>query len=106
MNTKIIFKSLLVVAALSLTTSLSAHESEAKQVNYTSNYDNVNSLNTKLVEAKKAVSNFKRLKTIKTHRQAQWAVNKLHAYTSPYFAYEKNKLQRQIDIVLKYNTLK
>ncbi|WP_256025993.1 fibrinogen-binding protein, partial [Staphylococcus aureus] len=56
----------------------------------------------KVVDAQNAVNFFKRPSTVATHRKAQRAVNLIHFQHS----YEKQKLQRQIDLVLKYNTLK
>ncbi|MDT4130994.1 complement convertase inhibitor Ecb, partial [Staphylococcus aureus] len=56
----------------------------------------------KVMDAQKAVNLFKRTRTVATHRKAQRAVNLIHFQHS----YEKKKLQRQIDLVLKYNTLK
>ncbi|EHJ06938.1 hypothetical protein SS7213T_11865, partial [Staphylococcus simiae CCM 7213 = CCUG 51256] len=53
-------------------------------------------------EAKKTVAEFQRKRTIATHRKAQRAVNLIHFD----YKYEKKKLQKQIDIVLKYNILK
>nr|WFO08531.1 fibrinogen-binding protein [Staphylococcus aureus] len=78
-------KSILSLAAVSLTVSMFASESNAQ----TKNYDK--QAYKKVVDAQKAVNLFKRTRTIATHRKAQKAVNLIHVENS----YEKKKLQRQ-----------
>lgn len=106
MKNKFIVKLLITVATIGVTLPFIGAESEAQHVSQLSYYDDSSSLNAKLADAKTKVNNFKRLKSIKSHREAQKAVNKVHAHTSQYYAYEKKKLQKQIDIVLKYNILR
>ncbi|UMT81621.1 fibrinogen-binding protein [Staphylococcus roterodami] len=106
MKKNFIGKSILSVAAVSLTVSMFAGESHAQTKNV-KNYDQYQTnfkkqVNKKVVDAEKAVNLFKRTRTVATHRKAQRAVNLIHFQHS----YEKKKLQRQIDLVLKYNTLK
>ncbi|MBE5663215.1 fibrinogen-binding protein [Staphylococcus sp. SS60] len=106
MKKNFIGKSILSVAAVSLTVSMFAGESHA-QTKSVKNYDQYQTnfkkqVNKKVVDAQKAVNLFKRTRTVATHRKAQRAVNLIHFQHS----YEKKKLQRQIDLVLKYNTLK
>ncbi|MCS5349658.1 fibrinogen-binding protein [Staphylococcus aureus] len=106
MKKNFIGKSILSVAAVSLTVSMFAGESHAQTKNV-ENYDQYQTnfkkqVNKKVMDAQKAVNLFKRTRTVATHRKAQRAVNLIHFQHS----YEKKKLQRQIDLVLKYNTLK
>ncbi|HEG9795423.1 TPA: fibrinogen-binding protein [Staphylococcus aureus] len=105
MKKNFIGKSILSIAAISLTVSTFAGESHAQTKNaetvkkyneYQTNFKK--QVNKKVVDAQKA----KRTRTVATHRKAQRAVNLIHFQHS----YEKKKLQRQIDLVLKYNTLK
>ncbi|WP_348699318.1 fibrinogen-binding protein [Staphylococcus aureus] len=105
MKKNFIGKSILSLAAVSLTVPMFASESNA-QTNV-KNYDQYQinfqkQAYKKVVDAQKAVNLFKRTRTIATHRKAQKAVNLIHVENS----YEKKKLQRQINLVLKYNTLK
>ncbi|HDC8273496.1 TPA: fibrinogen-binding protein [Staphylococcus aureus] len=105
MKNNFIGKSILSIAAISLTVSTFAGESHAqtkaeKYNEYQTNFKK--QVNKKVVDAQKAVNLFKRTRTVATHRKAQRAVNLIHFQHS----YEKKKLQRQIDLVLKYNTLK
>ncbi|WP_187396627.1 fibrinogen-binding protein [Staphylococcus aureus] len=106
MKKNFIGKSILSIAAISLTVSTFAGESHAqtkkveKYNEYQTNFKK--QVNKKVMDAQKAVNLFKRTRTVATHRKAQRAVNLIHFQHS----YEKKKLQRQIDLVLKYNTLK
>ncbi|ORO20213.1 fibrinogen-binding protein [Staphylococcus aureus] len=109
MKKNFIGKSILSIDAISLTVSTFAGESHAQTKNaetvkkyneYQTNFKK--QVNKKVVDAQKAVNLFKRTRTVATHRKAQRAVNLIHFQHS----YEKKKLQRQIDLVLKYNTLK
>ncbi|HCV9139817.1 fibrinogen-binding protein [Staphylococcus aureus] len=109
MKKNFIGKSILSIAAISLTVSTFAGESHAQTKNaetvkkyneYQTNFKK--QVNKKVVDAQKAVNLFKRTRTVATHRKAQRAVNLIHFQ----YSYEKKKLQRQIDLVLKYNTLK
>ncbi|HDG8499795.1 TPA: fibrinogen-binding protein [Staphylococcus aureus] len=86
MKKNFIGKSILSLAAVSLTVSMFASESNA-QTNV-KNYDQYQ-INFQKQAYKKVVD-------------AQKAVNLIHVENS----YEKKKLQRQINLVLKYNTLK
>ncbi|MBU6651893.1 fibrinogen-binding protein [Staphylococcus aureus] len=95
MKKNFIGKSILSIAAISLTVSTFAGESHAqtkveKYNEYQTNFKK--QVNKKVMDAQKAVNLFKRTRT----------VNLIHFQHS----YEKKKLQRQIDLVLKYNTLK
>ncbi len=105
MKKNFIGKSILSIAAISLTVSTFAGESHAqtkveKYNEYQTNFKK--QVNKKVMDAQKAVNLFKRTRTVATHRKTQRAVNLIHFQHS----YEKKKLQRQIDLVLKYNTLK
>ncbi|CDR26842.1 fibrinogen-binding protein [Staphylococcus schweitzeri] len=109
MKKNFIGKSILSLAAVSLTVSMFAGESHAQTKNveavkkyneYQANFKK--QVNKKVADAQKAVNLFKRTRTVTTHRKAQRAVNLIHFEQS----YEKKKLQRQINLVLKYNTLK
>ncbi|SCS41164.1 fibrinogen-binding protein [Staphylococcus caeli] len=105
MKNNYITKVVLSVALLGLTTTAVEAAVDAKQTTPVK-YDTVQSLDAKVIEAKKAVNTFKKTRTIKTHRAAQKAVNKIHGHVSGHYAHEKQKLQKQINIVLKYNKLK
>ncbi|MBO1198586.1 fibrinogen-binding protein [Staphylococcus simiae] len=97
-------KAILSATIIGISTTIFSNISQAQQQpqynSYANNYHN-NTL-IKLSEAKKAVAEFQRKRTIATHRKAQRAVNLVHFD----YKYEKKKLQKQIDIVLKYNILK
>ncbi|HCY8932766.1 TPA: fibrinogen-binding protein [Staphylococcus aureus] len=86
MKKNFIGKSILSIAAISLTVSTFAGESHAQ---------------TKVEKYNEYQTNFKK-QVNKKVMDAQKAVNLIHFQHS----YEKKKLQRQIDLVLKYNTLK
>ncbi|HDH1133319.1 fibrinogen-binding protein [Staphylococcus aureus] len=86
MKKNFIGKSILSIAAISLTVSTFAGESHAQ---------------TKAEKYNEYQTNFKK-QVNKKVVDAQKAVNLIHFQHS----YEKKKLQRQIDLVLKYNTLK
>ncbi|HCX0176527.1 TPA: fibrinogen-binding protein [Staphylococcus aureus] len=90
MKKNFIGKSILSIAAISLTVSTFAGESHAQ----TKNAETVKKYNEYQTNFKKQVN--------KKVVDAQKAVNLIHFQHS----YEKKKLQRQIDLVLKYNTLK
>ncbi|WP_436862219.1 fibrinogen-binding protein [Staphylococcus caeli] len=105
MKNNYIAKVVLSLAVLGLTTTVVESAADAKQAS-TVKYDTVQSLDAKVVEAQKAVNTFKKTRTIKTHRAAQKAVNKIHGHVSGHYALEKQKLQKQINIVLKYNKIK
>lgn len=100
-----IAKVVLSLAVLGLTTTVVEAGVDAKQAS-AAQYDTAQSLNAKVAEAQKAVNTFKKTRTIKTHRAAQKAVNKIHGHASKSYAIEKQKLQKQINIVLKYNKIK
>lgn len=105
MKNNYISKIVLSLAVLGFTTYITQEDTQAKQVTQVE-YDSIESLNVKVMEAEKAVNKFKQTKTIKSHRIAQKAVNKIHSHASRYYAIEKQKLQKQINIVLKYNEIK
>ncbi|HHE7642826.1 TPA: fibrinogen-binding protein, partial [Staphylococcus aureus] len=95
MKKNFIGKSILSIAAISLTVSTFAGESHAqtkveKYNEYQTNFKK--QVNKKVMDAQKAVNLFKRTRTVATHRKAQRAVNLIHFQHS----YEKKKLQRQI----------
>lgn len=85
MKKNFIGKSILSIAAISLTVSTFAGESHAQTKNaetvkkyneYQTNFKK--QVNKKVVDAQKAVNLFKRTRTVATHRKAQRAVNLIH----------------------------
>lgn len=96
-------KAILSATIIGISTTIFSNISQAQQQPQYNSYVIKFQNNTliKLSEAKKAVAEFQRKRTIATHRKAQRAVNLVHFDHN----YEKKKLQKQIDIVLKYNVL-
>ncbi|EZX23009.1 fibrinogen-binding protein [Mammaliicoccus sciuri] len=103
-------KLLLAFTSLGLALTVSIGEADAKQAGQTqvkyNAYDYKNALDEKVMAAKQAVNKLKRDKTIKSHRVAQRAVNRIHETAGKSYAAEKKKLQKEIDIVLKNNYLR
>lgn len=103
-------KLLLSFTSLGLALTVSMGDADAKQEGQTqtsyNKFDYKRSLDAKVLVAQKEVNNFKRNRTIKNHRAAQRAVNRIPEYAHKSYAIEKQKLQKSINIVVKYNKLK